>query len=160
MFCFPLKINAFEKGILKSRKMHLTAHTKAAIGILFADFYTNWPTAWEESARREQHSNAIRPSKGYALQSRIKTAINHSCWASFKYKSISIFHLEPSLRRPEKKRVVSGRYHHTHNIDRLTWENLSFLWNTQQRLYQKCAYKMKVNFFPLWLARDRWCCWW
>ena len=25
---------------------------------------------------------------------------------------------------------------------------------------KKAAYKMKVNFFPLWLARTRWCWWW
>lgn len=79
-------------------------------------FYTNWPlsranniqTQYCEALRgpfrREVHTEDARRKK---LQSRIKTAINHSCWASFKYKSISIFHLRsllPSSDHQPKKR--------------------------------------------------------
>jgi hypothetical protein len=44
----------------------------------------------------------------WKLQSRnIKTAINHSCRASFKYKSISIFHLETSHTDHFKLRLLN-----------------------------------------------------
>jgi hypothetical protein len=85
-------------------------------------------TTLKRNSTLEGKMHTMREKK--KLQSRIKTAINHSCWASFKYKSISIFHLEPSPATAPKKKV-SGWYHHTHNIDRLTWKNLSFLWNTR-----------------------------
>ena len=45
----------FEKknrGILKSRNMH-SPNKKAAIGILFAGFYTNWPRSLWVGARCE-----------------------------------------------------------------------------------------------------------
>lgn len=145
--------------------LYILTHTRSCNWHFICGFYTNWPlarTTFKRNSAREALWELCtrKQSSGKKLQLRIKTAINHSCWASFKYKSISIFHLEPSPRvswGTKRAGEWRERYHHTHNIDRLTWENLSFFYDTTRRwckvkkhslmLHQKCAYQMKVNFF-------------
>lgn len=114
----PLK-NAFHFGgffpSLRNRKTSIVQFTHKSCNWHFiCGFYTNWPLSRANNIQT-QYREALRgPSEWSAhgetkkkLQSQIKTAINHSCWASFKYKSISIFHLEPpffpSSNHPKKK---------------------------------------------------------
>lgn len=146
---------------------------KAAIGILFAGFYTNWPRSLWVGARCEhplERNSALGRKNCIKNCSRgIKIAINHSCWASFKYKSISIFHLELSRASPSsiwriKELCCEGIIIHTiliglhGRICHFFLKHSTLLQRNTQK--KRAAYKMKVNFFPLWLARTRWCWWW
>lgn len=147
---------------------HAFAHWSCAIGILFAGFYTNWPLArtifslsgvvffQTQFGPRGVVGELCTRKK---MQSRIKTAINHSCWASFKYKSISIFHLEPS---PEKRnREKWERYHRTPYWSAYMGEFVIFYDTTrvvEAPLKKQCSIKnvhtkWKLIFCPPWLVR-------
>lgn len=92
------------------KKMREGKRTKSAIGILQLPFclrlfYINWPSSTHQKRASRLNKNWTREVKRdvwmrmWKVQCEKMTAINHSCWASFKYKSISIFHfyaLEPS----------------------------------------------------------------
>lgn len=93
-----------------TKKMREGKRTKSAIGILQLPFclrlfYINWPSSTHQKRASRLNKNWTREVKRdvwmrmWKVQCEKMTAINHSCWASFKYKSISIFHfyaLEPS----------------------------------------------------------------
>lgn len=66
-----------------------------------------------------------------------KTAINHSCWASFKYKSISIFHLSRVLS-------VAASFSHSRQYSQLSTP-LSYSMPMIESLVPKKSWKKVSN---------------